>query len=220
MFPFSYETWMRLTHLGAAGFAFPIAILVSSALLLEGWGRVAVVWTGSLGLAVLFVAVSKVAFAGWGLGSAVLDFAGISGHVMLASAVFPVVLGWLSLGRVPRRSTNGLGVGLMVGILFGGMVGCSRVALGAHSWSEVVLGWLLGAAAGVVACREILILGASGPSRLVRLVLVAALGVLVWMSPTLAGCIPTHDWELRVAMALSGRDHPYQRGDLHRGLVR
>lgn len=216
----SQETWMQLTHLGAAGFALPIAVLVSSAFWLEGSARVALVWLGSLGPAVLCVVASKVAFAGWGLGSAPFDFTGISGHSMLASAIFPVLLGWLMVSGQGRGTANGVGVGLIVGVSLGCVVGCSRVAVGAHSWSEVGLGWLIGTVVGAITCREMLAARAVGPSLRLRLVLVPLFGVLAGISQTLAAHFPTRDWEVRVALELSGRDRPYQRRDLFRHLSR
>jgi hypothetical protein len=210
------DIWLALTHLGAAGLALPLVLLVAAGFCLEGWGRVAAVWLGSLGLAVCCVVASKVAFAGWGVGSVTLNFTGASGHATLASAVFPVLLGWLIQTRYSGGGVNGILLGLLAGGALSGVVGCSRVAIGAHSWSEVALGWLVGMAAGVVSCREMLLVRVEGPSFRLRFVLLPMLAALCAMSQHLAASFSASDWETRVALALSGRDHPYQRGDLFR----
>ncbi|MGB0129663.1 MAG: hypothetical protein WBP72_18625, partial [Rhodocyclaceae bacterium] len=52
------------------------------------------------------------------------------------------------------------------------------------------------------------------PLFVVRLALVPVILLLAGMSQTLAMRLPTRDLEIRVALALSGRDHPYQRAHL------
>jgi hypothetical protein len=165
---------------------------------------------------VAVVLASKVAFSGWGIGSAALDFTGISGHTMLASAVFPVLLGWLFQQRDRRHGAAGLSLGLLAGLLVGCLVGYSRIMVGAHSWSEVVLGWCCGAAIAAVACRTMLFgSAAAAPVLMIRLAIVPALVGLLSMHQTMAAKVPAHEWEVRLALALSGRDHPYVRQDLY-----
>jgi len=103
-----------------------------------------------LALAAGLTLSSKVAFIGWGLGIASLDFTGISGHAMLSAATWPVMLSILAARFRPawQRRAVAAGYGLAV------LVACSRVVLGLHSPFEVMAGFLLGAlASGVVLGR-------------------------------------------------------------------
>ena len=88
------------------------------------------------------VAISKLAFMVWGVGLPGLDFTGLSGHSAMAALVWPALLGLLAGrgGRVWRLC------GATLGTLLAAAVAWSRVALHAHSASEVVLGFALGAA--------------------------------------------------------------------------
>ena len=61
------------------------------------------------GAASLVVLVSKLAFLGWGIGSARLNFTGFSGHTMLSAAVWPVAL-WLVASRATHRTRVALAV--------------------------------------------------------------------------------------------------------------
>jgi membrane-associated phospholipid phosphatase len=208
---FSNHIWMALTHLGAAAAILPMVPAIGLGLWQEKRHSVATTWAVALFVGIVIVLVSKFAFIGWGLGIARLDFTGISGHTLLATAILPVVCAWLPLPRAGSILATVLGVGLAV------LVGWSRVVLGAHSWSEVVAGWGLGAmVSGIVVYR---MLG----SRTIRCdlfgmrgLIVATLLVMLSMSQTMAVTLPAHSLEVRIALALSGRDQPFSRRDLHR----
>lgn len=208
---FSNQTWMALTHLGAAAAILPMVPAIGLGLWREKRHAVATTWAAALFVGILIVLVSKFAFIGWGLGIARLDFTGISGHTLLATAILPVVCAWLPLPRVGSVLATMLGVVLVV------LVGWSRVVLGAHSWSEVVAGWCLGAlVSGIVVFRM------QGSTEIrrdlfgLRGLIMATLLVIVSMSQTMAVTLPAHSLEVRIALALSGRDHPFSRPDLHR----
>jgi membrane-associated phospholipid phosphatase len=153
--------------------------------------------------------MSKVAFLGWGLGIAHLDFTGVSGHTMLATAILPVVFAWLPLPR--HWSVAAIVIGLVLAML----VGWSRITLGAHSLSEVIVGWALGAtvcAAALLAMRRTKSVvevpsGRSWP-------FVIALLFVFSLNQPLATALPVHPWVERLALSISGHDHLYQRSDL------
>ena len=77
-------------------------------------------------------------FYGWGIGIAALDFTGVSGHTLLATAFLPLLLRGLPGGTRTLGACTGAGLALVVGV--------SRVMVGAHSVSEVLAAWLLGLA--------------------------------------------------------------------------
>lgn len=208
---FSTSTWTALTHLGAAAAILPMVPAIGLGLWLEGRRRAATAWLAALGTGILLVLVSKFAFIGWGLGIARLDFTGVSGHSFLAAAILPVGFAWLPPGRRPAAWATLLGVGLAV------LVGGSRVVLNAHSWSEVAAGWGLGALVSGTALWQ---MGRAKPRRPLphhlRGFIAAAVGLALALSPTVAVKLPMHALEVRLALALSGREHPFSRHDLHR----
>lgn len=207
MTPQPSANWLLVTHLGAAGVMLPMLLMITAGLWLAGQKSALLTWMLAMTAGAVVVLASKVAFIGWGWGSASLNFTGISGHTMLASSIFPVWMGWLLAGPSRRFSLYGVALGLVIGAV----VGWSRLVLGAHSSSEVVLGWLLGVGISLVACKA---MKGQPPSR--GWAMPAVVLLLLTFSPSLSGYLPTHKWEVRVALALSGHARPYVRQDLYR----
>ena len=201
------HTWMITTHLGSASIMLPMAAMIFIGYALAGHSANLARWALAMLAAVTLVLLSKIAFIGWGIGSATLDFTGISGHAMLSASILPVWLAWL-LGTSERKLHQ---VGIILGLLLAALIAWSRVRLGAHSPSEVVAGWLLGASTSLSAYRML-----RGPIPSRKLAYLASAFLLFILSPTLSGYLPTRTIEIRVALALSGHAHPYTRFDLHR----
>lgn len=157
-------------------------------------------WALGLLLGTAVVTASKVAFIGYGIGSATLDFTGFSGHSMYATAVLPV-LAALVAGRA----------GAACGFAVAGLVMVSRVVLHAHSWSEVAGGAMIGTPIASVALGRML-----APRALLRapswlpLLLAAWLTLLPWRAPPSR----THDWVIQLSLQLSGRPFPYTRAQM------
>lgn len=201
--------WWGLTWLGDSGLLLPAAALI--ALWLASSRRTwpaAALWILIFGAASSLVLLSKLAFLGWGMGSARFNFTGISGHTMLSASIWPVAL-WL----LASRGTHELRVGVAIfGWLLAAGIGVSRLAIYAHSGSEVAAGYLLGVAASVS------FLGLQ--RRLVHPKLRASLVALSLLLPLLhvqpGHAAPTHGLIERMAMRLAGVERPYTRDDLHR----
>ncbi|HEY9146707.1 MAG TPA: phosphoesterase PA-phosphatase, partial [Thiobacillus sp.] len=77
--------WLVITHLGAAGIMLPMLALITAELWLAGQKSALLTWMLAMTAGVVIVLAGKIAFIGWGWGSASLNFTGISGHTMLAS---------------------------------------------------------------------------------------------------------------------------------------
>jgi PAP2 superfamily len=194
--------WPLLTDFGDS------AVLAPAALLIAAWLAAGQAWRGALrwcllfGLGLLLTVSSKIAFIGWGIGVRALDFTGVSGHTMLATAIYGAGL-WLAM---PRSQPGLRAMGMVVGLLTGGLVGLSRLALGVHSPAEVVAGFVIGA---------LVCLGFVASSRDVArpgippLILIAA-----WVM-VIAGLYgdkaPSESLIAQVALHLSGHDRPYVR---------
>ena len=213
--------WHWLTRLGEAQILLPAMLLAAAALAWRGRPRLALAWVAATGLAAVLTTASKVAFLGYGIGWAALDFTGFSGHAMFAAAVLPLLLrlaaGSAAPGGPGRRPApddqqvqRRQHAGLAAGFALAGAVALSRVMVGAHSWSESLAGFALGASASALALRWA---GALPPLRSARWVPAALLG---WALLGVVGAPPprTHDWVTRLALAQSGRAQPFRRWQL------
>lgn len=200
--------WPQLSRLGEAQILLP-ALLLSALWLARqpGGGRLAAAWVLATGAAAAITTASKVGFIGFGIGSAALDFTGVSGHAMFAAAVLPLLLRLASGAVTPRGQRTLLAAGYLLALA----VGVSRVMVQAHSWSEVGAGLALGAAASGAALWV-------GPWPALRL---ARWAPVLLVSGALAGVVSappsrTHDLVTRLSLAVSGRTQPYRRWELHR----
>lgn len=200
--------WHLLTRLGEAEILLPVALLTAAALLLrEGKRKLALVWLALIAGAAVLTTASKIAFIGWGLGVAAINFTGISGHTMFASAIYPLLLVTLVARGARASFWWALGLGCAMALL----IGISRIMVGAHSWSEVLAGWLVGGAATA------LVFALCGTERMVLRPLVPLL-LLAWVSvtPVQMPGSQTHSLVTRLALGLSGHVVPYTRRDLLR----
>ncbi|CAE6924137.1 hypothetical protein R69927_06738 [Paraburkholderia domus] len=105
-------------------------------------------WTSCFSVGVLAVAASRLAHAGWGVEISALNFAVISGHSMLDSAVYPTTFGLCATQAKPRTAR----LAYLLGFACALAIGVSRVLLGFHSTAEVVTGWLLGTLIAGMTC--------------------------------------------------------------------
>lgn len=214
--------WFAITRLGEAPLALPATLVAIAwqARRLRVANRAgadgvdlrpaAQRWAIALAAAIALTTLTKLAFIGWGLGHAPTDFTGISGHTVFAAASYPLLLRLVVAGR-------GDGVDRLAwaaGVALAAVVAVSRVVVGAHSGSEVIAGLALGTAVSALAWAG-WPLGRAAPSCALPAVLLLWLALHVpW-----GGAVPqvdTHGMVTRLAVALSGRESPYARRDLHR----
>lgn len=210
--PHSLHFWLLLTRLGEAQILLPAGLLVVLTLLRRPDARpLAAWWVVLTSLATLLTTATKVAFIGWGVGSAALDFTGVSGHAMFAAAIYPLLFAALASHAPPTGRQLALAAGGLLALL----VGVSRVKVGAHSASEVVAGMLVGGAVSVAALGLAQLPRALvGPS--VPLILVLWLAAM----PAYAPASQTHSMVTKLSLRLSGRTVPYTRIDMQRKLRR
>lgn len=196
--------WACLSQLGDSRWLLPLSLI----LLLAGPKASAGLrrrWAISLSIAAALTLASKLAYLGWGLGWARLDFTGFSGHATISAAIYPVVFHLATHGRARAPlAWAAAGAALAAAIAY------SRLPLHAHSVSEVVSGWVLGCAASAYALSA---RPASFTTPIRTLALAACAGLLV---PLLMPTVRTHDLVTRLATTLSGRDSVYGRQHLSR----
>lgn len=194
--------WLEITRFGGIVVTAPAAAAITAWLMMgRAWRPAA--WWGVLfigGMAV--VVATKIAFIGWGLGIRTLDFTGISGHAMRATAVYPVLfyLALLRTAPLVRKLSGLIGMGVAIAI------DISRVVIHAHSISEAVAGFVLGGLIGVIFLRSAASLKAF---RVSRWALVA--GLLTVVAASYLKPVPTEHWIENVALAVSGHDQPFTR---------
>lgn len=202
--------WHLITRLGEVQLLLPAALWACLALLHQSATRAfATRWLQGLTVAAGLTLASKIAFIGWGVGSAAWDFTGISGHAMFAAAIFPLLLATLTC-RMPGIWQRAAVVASLALVL---LVGVSRLMVGAHSVSEVLAGLLVGGAASAFAFWQV------GLPR-ARLNLYVPLVAVLWLvlAPLQAPQLPTHSLVTRFALLLSGHTKPYTRTEMLRNV--
>lgn len=135
------DTWNLLTDFGDCAVLLPMVLITVAWLLSRPSTRHnGLLWAATVLACGGIVALSKLVYMAWGVGLPGLDFIGFSGHTALSCVVWPALPALLvpPRHRQLRRALVAAGVVLALGIA------CSRLSLGAHSISEVVLGALLG----------------------------------------------------------------------------
>jgi membrane-associated phospholipid phosphatase len=202
-----------LTRFGEAGIVLPVAAALTLWLIVATRSaRPASSWLAPLGVAVLVTTASKVAFLGWGVGIAALDFTGFSGHAMFAAAIYPMLVHALTAHWHDEERRRDARLALCAAYAFAALIAVSRVRIGAHSVSEAAAGFALGALASASA------LWFAGHAHRRLPPVWAGLGLAAWFGimPIQAAPSQTHGMVTRLALELSGRELPFRREDLHR----
>jgi len=146
-----------LTDFADQAVILPVYGLAFVALLAMGWWRAAGVWVLVVAVVFSLVLVGKV--AAFDCGGAVAREIGLhspSGHTASAAMVYGGLLGLLRRGG--RREL----VAVLLALGFAVVIGISRIALGAHSLIEV----LLGGAVGIAGAGTVVWLAGPRPERL------------------------------------------------------
>ena len=195
-------SWSVITGLGDAVMMLPAAAAIGLWLAVTRAWRMALIWCLFFGAGMLVVLVTKIAFVGWGIGIRALDFTGISGHAMRASAVLPVLC-YLGLRAAPAVLQQ---AGLLIGFAAGALISLSRIAVHAHSVSEAVAGFILGT---LISLAFIHICQSRPALHIPQWLL--ALSLLALLPTSHAAPAPTSRWINGVALYLAGHDKPYER---------
>jgi membrane-associated phospholipid phosphatase len=197
--------WYLLTRLGEAQILLPAMLALLLWLAAQPATR-PLAWRWALGtlLATAITTATKIAFIGFGVGIARIDFSGLSGHAMFAASLLPLMVALLRAQGGARLSAGSLLPGALLALL----IAVSRVRVGAHSWSEVLLGGCLGLAVSlwVLATPG----GAHRPAQRPRGAAWALAGWLLLL-PLVAPRSLSHDWVTALSLRMSGHPLPYTR---------
>lgn len=207
LLPFSEDFWHSLTWFGDSGFLLPAALWIAVWLGVRSATRpVALLWVLLFGAGGALIAASKIAFMGWGIGSATLNFTGFSGHTALSASVWPVAC-WLTASRWEHRVRVSAA---MLGLLFAAGIGASRLAIYAHSKSEVAAGFALGiAVSGLFLWQQH---RRPHPRLNWSLVVLSLATPALFMRPGTNA--PTQGALEVIAVRLAGIEQPFTRADL------
>ena len=201
--------WSYITALGGLSVTGSLAVAIAVWLATSHCRVRALYWCLLFGAAMVLVIVSKLVFIGWGIGLMSVNFAGFSGHAARAGAVFPVVAYLLTR----RCSTPQRRVAVSAGVAVAVLLAYSRVPVGAHSMSEVVLGCALGL---LTAAGFIVVVGSPrdfAPRPLLVGLTVAVMLMSSQLESQLAPEFESQQFMTALALNLSGHDRPYQRWD-------
>ena len=204
--------WQWVSFFGDSTVLLPSAAAVFMVLFLRRPSRqIAWQWGLLFGITGAIVSASKLAFMGWGIGIRELDFTGFSGHTALSTAFWPIFL-WLlcARGSVALRRTA-----MVMGYLLAGLVGYSRLAIHAHSPSEVIAGLLLGAIGSAL-----FLLLQRNSSRVVDAQLswggVLSLIIIPIVLLNTGTKAPTQSLLGEIAVKLGPLEKPFTRADMHK----
>ncbi len=191
------DFWSSFTRLAETNFALSLAALLTLWLCAARAWRLAAWWCVLFGGALFVVTATKVAYAGWGIGIAAIDFRGFSGHAMRAAAIAPVFAFLLAQRKAGLLRQAAIGAG----VLFAIGIAISRLVLAVHSVSEVVSGLALGFAAAWLFIR----VARQAPMiYLDRFTLVFCAVLLLPVLTTRPA--PTQGWIEQVAVKLAGEE--------------
>jgi membrane-associated phospholipid phosphatase len=139
--------WNILTYFGDSMLILPTGITLVLFMLWKADNQVtALIWLVILGISGLMVSISKLLFLAWGTGSSTFNFTGFSGHTTMSATLWPVMFWLIGQHFQPDRRRLIISAGYFIAI----MVGISRLALHAHSVSEVISGFILGSLCSVI----------------------------------------------------------------------
>lgn len=143
-----------LTNFGDPYLTVPLAGAVVVWLATTRSWRALVTWIACFSASAALVAASHFAYAAWGLQITAINFTAVSGHTMLASAVYPTTF---ALCASQARTRTAI-FAYLCGLVFALAIGMSRLLMGVHTPAEVLSGWLLGTLVAGLTCSPALAL--------------------------------------------------------------
>jgi membrane-associated phospholipid phosphatase len=191
-------SWAVFTKLADTNFTMPIAALLAVWLAGARAWKPFFQWCLFFGTGILLVLATKIAYVGWGIGIASIDFKGFSGHAMRAATLAPPVAYFLTQGKTFRVRQ----LSLLLGVAFAIGICISRLVLGVHSVSEAISGLLLGlliSISFILLCNQRPVITCS--SRFLAIGVIALLPILT------AKPAPTSSWIEKTAIHLAGEEH-------------
>ena len=134
---------LAITNLGDPLLLMAAGLLLLAYMVRRGCRRTALLWLQAFAVSVVLVALSKIALLR--LGHAVLDANSPSGHTGLSAAFYLCTA--VALGRAMTRGARFTLIGAAAALALA--IAATRVLLGAHDLSEIVIGLAIGIGAAL-----------------------------------------------------------------------
>lgn len=195
--------WIDITHLGSFMVMTAAAAIIVAWLLFNRKWRLMVGWCMLYVGGMTLVVASKIAFIGWGIGYQPWSFTGFSGHAMRVAAVMPVLFYLVA----SSFKLNVQRVFTLLGWLFAAIIAFSRIVVHAHSVSEAITGYMVGAVGSALFIHWL----ARDQTASRFNSWIAASSLLVLLSSPDLPIVPTQSWIIEASLLLSGHDRPYIR---------
>jgi hypothetical protein len=192
--------WLKFIYLGDTSIMLPAAVAIAASLSAAKAWRLVFIWSILFLTGLCVVTLSKMAFAGWGVGIPAIGFKTISGHAMLTSAVVPVLFDLASQSRAEAiRKTA-----LALSVVFCVLIGLLLAVFDFHSIPEIVMGWMVGVVVSAAFLRAL----ATQPRRLANPAVLMC-GVVTFFLVWHARPGMLEHWMIALTMHLAGTDSPY-----------
>jgi len=193
--------WKWFIDIGHTAVMLPLAAAIAGSLMAGRAWKLALCWSSMFGTGLVLVALSKIAFLGWQTGLPALAFKALSGHVLCASAVLPVLCFVVLQGWSAALRWTGVAAGALLALGIGALI----VKFDFHSVSEVIASLVLGGSisSGYMWIATVMPAPRTGRSSL-------SFGIIVFVCVfALKPSVINHRL-VDVALRLSGRDYPFE----------
>ncbi|MBQ5946914.1 membrane-associated phospholipid phosphatase [Massilia sp. ST3] len=194
-------SWMHVIEIGHTAVMLPVAGAIAVWLVLGRAWKLALWWCLVMAAGLGVVALSKLAYLGWGVEVRSIAFQALSGHAWRATAVLPVLI-FLVLQKAPAGLRRG---GVLLGLASSMGIGALLVIFRFHTVSEVLASTMLGIAAMTAFIRMASVLPAprTGPWTIPAALI--AFTIVCLLKPS-----SLNHRLVDVALYFSGRDTPYR----------
>jgi hypothetical protein len=193
--------WKLVIDIGHTAVMLPLAAAIAAWLIAGRAWKLALCWCVIFGAGLSIVALSKIAFLGWHLVIAPLEFKALSGHAMRATAVIPVLFYVATHGSSSSWRRFGVVFGVCVSIFLAVLL----VHFKFHTASEVIPSFVLGIFVSLGYMHVAKNLPAPQINGWTFPIGVIVFLVIFNLKPSSAS------YRLvEIALFLSGRDHPYE----------
>lgn len=192
---------MYIIDIGHTAVMIPLAGTIAAWLVTNREWKLAFCWSFMFASGLSIVALSKIAFLGWGVEMQFMDFKALSGHAFRATVVLPTLF-YVALQDTSIRWRR---TGLLLGSVLSITVALLLIIFNFHTPSEVIITCFFGAIIDVVFIRFAKTLHRANDSPWAMPVSIITFIVIHSLKPSLI-----NPRLVDVALFLSGREYPYQ----------